>query len=172
MKVKIMVVVLLLFTIIGCSSEGSLSKTNDTIKKYMDSVEVPVIKGLEVKEVLLNFDKETKEGLRNTIIITYTDEKGKLIENVETDSSVSVLYGPYDGEKVLTLSISKVEVEHANDLQSKNINNLELSYTQVQDNLLIYTRHNGLSYSYEGRITNKYTEDQHFEMFTQAVASK
>ncbi|MMZ66979.1 hypothetical protein D1872_295180 [compost metagenome] len=57
-------------------------------------------------------------------------------------------------------------------MQSKNINNLELSYTQVQDNLLMYTRHNGLSYSYEGRITNKYTEDQHFEMFTQAVASK
>ncbi|MCT2194751.1 hypothetical protein M3G15_06320 [Paenibacillus sp. p3-SID1389] len=168
-KEKVMVVVLLLMTILGCSSKDNLTKTNDMIKEYIDTAKVPVIQGLEVKEVLVNLDKETEEGLRNTVIISYTDEKGKLTKNVNTDSNVSIFYGPYDGEKVLTISISKVEVEHANEMQTKNINNLELLYTKVQDNLYIYTRHNGLSYTSEGRITNEYTEDKQFEMFAEAV---
>ncbi|WP_171720436.1 hypothetical protein [Paenibacillus phytohabitans] len=104
-------------------------------------------------------------------MITYTDEKGKLIKNVNTESNVSLIYGPYEGKKVLTLSISKAEVEYGNEMQIKNINNLELFYTKVQDNLLLYTRHNELSYTSEGRITNEYTEEQHFEMFTQAVTN-
>jgi hypothetical protein len=169
---KLMVVILLLITIIGCSSnQQNFTKTNDTIKEYIDTAKVPAIPGLEVESIFVNIDKETKEGLRNTVVITYTDEKGKLIKNVNTESNVSVLYGPYEGKKVLTLSISKAKVEYGNEMQTKSIDNLELFYTKVEDNLLIYTRHNELSYTSEGRITNEYTEEQHFEMFTQAVTN-
>lgn len=170
MKKRIMVVLLLLMaTVLGCSSKDHFAKTNDRINQHIATAKVPVIQGMDVNAVLLQMDHETKDGLRNTVVITYTDQKGKRIEDAKTDSSVSVLYGPYEGEKVLAISISKAEAEYSTDMQTRNIHNLELEYAKVQDHLIIHTRHNGLTYTLEGRITKEYTEDRLFEMFAEAV---
>ncbi|MEK3900721.1 lipoprotein [Paenibacillus sp. FSL R7-0179] len=167
---KIIMLILLLTTLTGCSSEQhGFKKADDELKNHFDIAKVPAISGLEVGSIFLNIDKGTQEGIRNTVVITYTDKKGEIVKDVDTDSDVSVLYGPYEGKKVLTLSISKVKVDYGNEMQTKNIDNLELLYTKVQDNLLIYTRHNELSYTSEAQITNEYTQEQYFKMFAQAV---
>ncbi|GIO38395.1 hypothetical protein J41TS12_32560 [Paenibacillus antibioticophila] len=170
-KIVIILSTLVLVSIIGCSSSGDadLSKVNDEVRKLISLSEIPKIDDLDIKEIVVKNGLETDKLQRNTVIITYTDKKGELEKQEAYDKSIKLLYGPYEGDKVFTLSVSEIEAEFSHNMETIMINGLELLHTQLNDNLLIYTRHNGLSYTTEARITNKYTKDKQFEFFSQAV---
>jgi len=98
-----------------------------------------------------------------------SNQKDQLEKVINIDSNISYIYGPYSGDTIITLSISQREVEFNDLLESKTIDGLDLSYKKIDHYLLIYTRHNGLSYSSEGRITREYTEERYLKMLTEAV---
>ncbi|MEK5024590.1 hypothetical protein [Paenibacillus sp. FSL M7-1046] len=163
--------VLTLASIVGCSSSGNadLAKANENVKKLSPLTETPKIAGLDIKEIVVKRGLETDNPPRNTVILTYTDNKGEKEKAEAYDKSIELLYGPYEGDKIATLSVSDIEVELANNMNTKTVNGLELLYTEINDSLLIYARHNGLSYTYEAQITNKYTKDEQFELFSKAI---
>lgn len=170
-KIVFFFLALTLASILGCSSSGeaNFAKAEVKVKKLSPLSEIPKIDGLDIKEVVVKKGLEPDKLTQNTIIITYTDNKGEKEKEEAYDKSIELLYGPYEGNKVFTLSVSGIEAEFANNMNTKNVNGLELLYSEINDSLLLYARHNGLSYTYEAQVTNKYTKDKQFELFTEAI---
>lgn len=106
----------------------------------------------------------------NTIVITYANKIGDFEKEKENQSEdVTLLYGPYDGDKVITISMTELEVNYDFPMEFKSWSGIELSYTEIMDYLIIYARHNDLSYPSEGRITSAFSIDQQFDWFIQAI---
>jgi hypothetical protein len=165
-------VILALITILGCSSSGdNLAVENKKIKDFIPNAQIPDMQGLLVKEVVVNIDQVNKENPNNLVIISYTSKKGKKDVTLNTNNDTKIIYGPYAGDKVITLSISKLDVEFNNEMDTTNMYGLELLYSIKNDHVLIYTQHKGISYSSEGRLNDKYTLDKQLEVFSMAISN-
>lgn len=106
---------------------------------------------------------------QNTILITYTNNIGELEDENNSTADVTLLYGPYKGDEVFTLTVTELEVDYDYPMEKKSWKGVELSYTEIGDHFIISARHNKLSYSSEGRITNIASIEQQLDWFIQVI---
>lgn len=167
--------ILLILTLLGCSikDENELTKETKQVKQYVDISHIPTMQGLQIKEIAVKLDEDIKhESLeqQGTVIITYTNNKGQEIKDVKTDQAVKYIYGPYDGEQVMKIEMTNRNAELQEGLQQKTINGLQLYYQNINNRLIAFTEHKNISFTLEGRVTEEYSEQKLFELFTEAIS--
>lgn len=138
---------LLLIVVTGCSSSmNGISEIDGKLQKYVPLKNVPVINNLSIKEVWIKHGMDNQHGDMNTIVITYANINGEFKkEKLNPSEDVTLLYGPYEGDKVFTLSVTELEVDYDDQLETKLWIGIELSFTEIGDYLILLARHNNLS---------------------------
>lgn len=168
-------VTLLMLTLLGCSMKDGKEFAAETkqVKQYIDISHIPTIQDLQVKEIAVKLDEGIEHestAHQGTVIITYTNNKGEKIKDVKTDQAVKYIYGPYDGEQIMKIEMTNRNAEIQEGLQQKTINGLELYYQNINNRLIIFTEHKNISFTLEGRVTEEYSEQKQFELFTEAIS--
>ncbi|KWX80693.1 hypothetical protein AMQ84_02715 [Paenibacillus riograndensis] len=162
-------VLILFLNLIGCShKESGLNQVTKEVEKNGGSI--MTVKGFEVKEIDLLPDPLGQN--RDSIIYLFTDKIGKLDQSKKSNSNdIKILYGPYKGTDIFKITQSEVEVLNEDDMNKKVINGIEMYYKTINNRIIIFVRSNGISYTYEAKITEKYSETKHFDLLYAAISS-
>jgi hypothetical protein len=162
-------VFILFINLFGCSpKESGLNQVTKEVEK--NGGIMITVKGFEIKEIDLLSDPLGHE--RDSIVYIFTDNKGKLEQSNKSNSSDSkILYGPYKGTDVFKITQSEVETLNDDDMNEKEINGVEMYYKMINNRIIIFVRSNGMSYTYEAKITEKYSQNKHFDLFYEAISS-
>ncbi|MGG0821768.1 hypothetical protein ABE099_02735 [Paenibacillus turicensis] len=168
-------VILLMLTLLGCSIKDSKDFAAETkqVQQYIDISQIPTIQGLQVKEIAVKLDEGIEHestAHQGTVIITYINNKGQEIKDVQTDQAVKYIYGPYDGKQIMKIEMTNRKTELQEGLQQKTINGLQLHYTNINNRLIIFTEYKNISFTLEGRVTEEFSEEKQFKLFTEAIS--
>lgn len=168
-------IILLMLTLLGCSMKDGKEFAAETkqVKQYIDISQIPTIQGLQVKEIAVKLDEGIEHestAQQGAVIITYTNNKGQEIKDIKTDQAVKYIYGPYDGEQIMKIEMSNRKAELQEGFQQKTINELQLYYQNINNRLIAFTEHKNISFTLEGHVTEEYSEQKQFELFTEAIS--
>ncbi|WP_379134499.1 hypothetical protein [Paenibacillus sp. sgz500958] len=165
MLIFIFVVIL---SLAGCTSkENGLKQATKEIEN--SGGVIPNVKGFEVKEIDILSDPLVQD--RESFIYLFTDKKGELNKAKNNSSDIRILYGPYKGTDIFKITQSKMDIITDN-INEKVINGMEMQYKTVNNRVIIFTKTNGNSYTYEAKITERYSEDKHFDLFYEAITNR
>ncbi|MBP1905175.1 hypothetical protein J2Z32_001803 [Paenibacillus turicensis] len=166
---------LLMVMLLGCAIKdgNELTKETKQVKNYINISRIPSVQGLQVKEIAVKLDEGIEHestAHQGTVIITYTNNRGQEIKDVKTDQAVNYIYGPYDGEQIMKIEMSNKNAELQEGLQQKTINGFQLYYKNINNRLIAFTEHKNISFTLEGRVTEEFSEEKQFELFTEAIS--
>lgn len=167
-----LIIFIVFIGLIGCTPvKTDVKDLNGEIRQYGIDAEIPEIDGLVPIYVHVHFPlvdgNGNSIGDHSALVITYSEKKGANVgipdEEKET-ADRKILYGPYDGEKVMDMTISNAEnhLEGAEDLSMSDGTKIE--FKQSNDRVLFVFNREDLSYFIEGRFTDRYTLKKYMDI--------
>ncbi|MWV43139.1 hypothetical protein GRF59_05805 [Paenibacillus sp. HJL G12] len=167
-KIALLMILIIVSLILGCSSKpNDWNQATKEVEKYKFGI-IPRVTGFEVKEIDLLSDPMGQE--RDSIIYTFTDQKGMLVKTPEGSKDTATLYGPYTGTDVFRITVSNVDVSYEDEMDEQLINGIEMHYKTINDRILISAKSKDIIYTYEAKVTDEHSEHKHLELLEEAIS--
>ncbi|RED75746.1 hypothetical protein [Cohnella phaseoli] len=173
-----LIFMMMMLVLSGCNTKSeSLNNLNHEIIKYGINTSIPQIDDLIISyvHVVLPPKDMGKNNLGdvNTVVVSYTEEKGKLIKlrsDQKEKNDIIILYGPFEANSILNLSISNTE-NSIDGASIKTTHGKEMYYKKNNNNLILLANHKKMSFIIEGQITDKYTEERYVSIMDDILSS-
>lgn len=172
---QILISTLLAFSLAACSSTPAepdgLADARSEVQSVYPDAEIPNIEGLELslayKDKTFSIPKELQDvepdpAAKDSIVLVYSREKGELkgVRNEDTLPIEELLYGPYEGDQALLLTLSELPAT-VQGSESRSVGGTEIQVANLENNTIYATaRPNDVTYTLQASTDSGFEEDE------------